>query len=83
MQTFDPHGKGHVTEIQFRRCLDMIGVSSLGSIYYPENELSILLLMYKNKECPERINWKQFEDEINTSIVKHCQFNIHYKFILE
>ncbi|KAF0771870.1 Uncharacterized protein FWK35_00017893 [Aphis craccivora] len=64
--TFDPHGKGHVTEIQFRRCLDMIGVSSLGSIYYPEKELSILLLMYKNKECPERINWKQFEDEINT-----------------
>jgi len=61
----------------------MIGVSSLGSIYYPEKELSILLLMYKNKECPERINWKQFEDEINTSIVKHNQFNIHYKFILE
>lgn len=61
----------------------MIGVSSLGSIYYPEKELSILLLMYKNKEYPERIIWKQFEDEINTSILRHYQFNIHYKLILE
>lgn len=66
MQTFDPHGKGHVTVTQFRRCLDMIGVSSLRIMYYPEAELSVLLLMYKDKECPERIKWKQFEDEINT-----------------
>jgi len=56
----------------------MIGVSSLGSMYYPEAELSILLLMYKDKECPERINWKQFEDEINTGILKH--YKLYYLF---
>ncbi|XP_026811180.1 uncharacterized protein LOC113552511 [Rhopalosiphum maidis] len=76
-QTFDPDSKGHVTETQFRRCLDMIGVSSLGKIYYPEKELFTLLLMYKDKECPERINWKQFEDEINTGIVKRGRVNLN------
>jgi len=44
----------------------MIGVSSLRLMYYPESELSVLLLMYTDKECPGRIKWKQFEDEINT-----------------
>ncbi|KAL5234089.1 hypothetical protein ACI65C_001499 [Semiaphis heraclei] len=66
MKAFDPYGKGHVTVLQFRRCLDMIGVSSLRLMYYPEAELSVLLLMYTDKESPERIKWKQFEDEINT-----------------
>jgi len=52
----------------------MIGVSSLGKIYYPEKELSTLLLMYQDKECPERINWKQFEDEIDTGKVEYYIF---------
>lgn len=25
--------------------------------------------MYKDRECPDRINWKKFEEEINTGIV--------------
>lgn len=54
----------------------MIGISSLGSMYYPEAELSILLLMYKDKEFPERINWKQFEDEINTGKKEIMCFHI-------
>jgi len=44
----------------------MIGVSSIHSLHYSEAELSLLLQMYKNKAHPERIQWKNFEDQINT-----------------
>ncbi|XP_050428353.1 uncharacterized protein LOC126838198 [Adelges cooleyi] len=63
---FDPYNKGFVTEDQFRRCLDSIGVSSLHRLYYSEPELALLLLMFKDEEHPENIRWRKFEDEINT-----------------
>jgi len=57
----------------------MIGVSSLRIMYYPETELSVLLLMYKDKEFPERIKWKQFEDEINTGTYSNKSCILIYK----
>lgn len=62
-----------MTEEQFRRCLDMMAVGSLYNLYYSESELSLLLLMYKDKVFPERVKWKNFVDEINTGIMKSVE----------
>ncbi|XP_050532651.1 uncharacterized protein LOC126900763 [Daktulosphaira vitifoliae] len=67
---FDPYNKGVISKEQFRKCLDMIGISSLHRLYYSESELSLLILMFKDNNLTENVRWKKFEDEINTVFVK-------------
>lgn len=74
MQPFDPYKKGYVNENQFRRCLDVIGIGSLHRLYYSELELSLLVQMYKDKDFPEKIRWKKFEDQINTGKIQNIVF---------
>lgn len=55
---------GFITQSQFLRGLDALGVSGLHRLYLSVDELKDLSNVYADEADPGRVNWKHFETDI-------------------
>ena len=65
-QDLDPLNSGYVNKAQFVRCLSSFGVSSIGSFNITRVQTEALCNLYKSKVDPEKVNWKRFEEEVES-----------------
>ncbi|XP_067010369.2 uncharacterized protein [Anabrus simplex] len=56
---------GRVTESQFRRCLDVLGVSGIQRLYLSPPEIDMLVNVYRDPNDPSRVCYLTFEDDID------------------
>lgn len=63
--SFDLLNCGFITKNQFLRALDNVGISGLHRLFLTNDELEILCQMYADPNDVDRVNWRQFEREVN------------------
>ena len=76
-QDMDPLNSNLVTKSQFVRCLSSLGVSSLGKFNISRAQIQALLDAYEHPEDTNKVNWKQFEYDVDAvNVLKPKSLNI-------
>ena len=65
-QDMDPLNSGTCSKAQFIRCLSYLGISSLGSFNINKVQTEALCKEYKQPNDPYKVNWKKFEEDIES-----------------
>lgn len=67
-QSFDALRSGFITGPQFLRGLDRMGVSGAHRLHLSDGELANVLQRYADTDDTQRINWKQFELDVDDGL---------------
>lgn len=74
-QDMDPLNSGLITKSQFIRCIASFGLSNLGQFPISKAQTEALCLQYKCASDPIKINWKNFETDLESGVLKYTLKN--------
>ena len=67
-EDMDPLRSTKMTKSRFIRCLNSIGISSIGQLNFNKAQLHALCMNYEDPSDKLKVDWKRFENDIESGI---------------